>query len=167
LRRNHAGESTAINLVLLFLLAGVSTALLLPTYRNYTLHEHTRLATATMQDLLAEQRLWQQRNPSLRPTSFEALGYTGPAVYVSSDGTANSSANITSIYRISLATPSAAAPENCGLVADERAGFVMVAEPIQTQRIDTRCARLCLSSSGARGASGEAGAAACWERPQP
>jgi Tfp pilus assembly protein PilE len=165
LRRNIAGESTALNLLLLFVLAGLATALLLPAYRNYTLQGHARLAADALRDLLAQQQVWQQHNPGQHLRSFEALGYTGPAVYVSSDGTTASSANVSSIYRISLTVPAAAAPESCGLaLADPQNGFVLVAEPVQTQRIDTRCGRLCLSGSGEKGATGAAGTDACWER---
>jgi Tfp pilus assembly protein PilE len=164
LRRKIAGESTAVNLLLLFLLAGLATALLLPEYRNYTLQGHARLAAEALRDLQAQQQIWQQRNPGQHLRSFEALGYAGPAVYVSSDGTTSSSANVNSIYRISLNGPATAAPESCGLSVDNQGGFVLVAEPVQTQRIDTRCGRLCLSSSGEKGATGAAGSDACWEQ---
>jgi Tfp pilus assembly protein PilE len=167
LRRKVAGESTAVNLLLLFVLAGLGTALLLPQYRNYTLQGHARLAAEALRDLQARQQTWQQRNPGQRLRSFEALGYAGPAVYVSSDGTSSSSANVNSIYRISLSTSAAGTPEACGLAVDNPNGFVLVAEPVQTQRIDTRCRRMCLSSSGEMGTTGDAGTDACWERQRP
>jgi len=85
------------------------------------------------------------------------------AIYVSSDGGVRPSANINSIYRISLTAPAAPYLESCGLAADDaQTGFVAVAEPIQTQRIDTACTRLCLSSSGQRGSNGSATTAECW-----
>jgi Tfp pilus assembly protein PilE len=153
-----------LNLLALFLLAAILTAVLLPAYRNYTLREHTILAKAVLKDILTRQAAWQKSHPSQRLTSLEDLGYATPAVYVSSDGTVRESANATSIYRVSLIFPAAGAPESCGLALDDpHDGFVLVAEPIQTQRIEIRCARLCVSSSGRQGASGSAGADACWE----
>lgn len=164
--RSTAGDSAVFNLLFVFVLAGLLTAFLLPAYRSYTLKEHSRLAKGALEELLAQGRAWQRLHPSERWT-FEDLGYTGQALYVSSDGTLLDSANISSIYRISITTDKAAAPESCGLAVEPPAGLVMAAEPIQTQRIETRCARLCLSSTGARGATGEAGADACWELRQP
>jgi hypothetical protein len=91
---------------------------------------------------------WQTLHPAQRLLSLESLGYSPPAIYVSSDGTVSSSANINSIYRISLSYPSEQSSQSCGLIADDaQTGFILVAEPIQAQRIDTQCARLCLSGS--------------------
>lgn len=166
--RGVTGDASALNLLALFLLAAILTAVLLPAYRNYTLREHTILAKAVLKDILARQLVWQKSHPAQRLGSLEDLGYATPAVYVSSDGTVRESANATSIYRVSLVFPATAAPDSCGLVEDEpHSRFVLVAEPIQTQRIETRCARLCMSSSGRRGATGSAGAEACWAPHSP
>ena len=161
-----AGESAVFTLLFVFLLAGVLTAFMLPAYRSYTLSEHAKLAKAALEQLLAQGQAWQRQHPAQR-WAFDDLGYTGQALYVSSDGTLLDSANITSIYRISIAA-AAGTPESCGLAVDDpQAGLVMTAEPIQTQRIETHCARLCLSSSGTRGATGESGADACWDHRRP
>jgi Tfp pilus assembly protein PilE len=164
--RSTAGDSAVFNLLFVFLLAGVLTAFLLPAYRSYTLKEHARLAKGALEQLLAQGQVWQRQHPS-QAWTFEDLGYTGQALYVSSDGTLLDSANINSIYRISITTVTATAPETCGLAVDPPAGLVMAAEPIQTQRIETLCSRMCLSSSGSKGATGEAGADACWELRKP
>ena len=159
--RSTAGDSAVFNLLFVFVLAGVLTAFVLPAYRSYTLKEHARLAKGALEELLTQGQAWQRLHPNQRWT-FQDLGYTAQALYVSSDGTLLDSANIGSIYRISIAA-TAAGPESCGLAVDPQAGLVMAAEPIQTQRIETHCGRMCLSSSGAKGATGEAGADACWE----
>lgn len=167
LRQRHkiAGESTALNLVLIFVLAGLATTLFLPVYRNYTLREHAKLAKAALEQLQVQGQAWQHQHPAQRWT-FDDLGYAGQALYVSSDGTLLDSASISSIYRISIAA--AATPESCGLAVDDpQTGQVMAAEPIQTQRIETHCGRLCLSSAGVKGAAGADGADACWDVRHP
>ncbi len=154
-----------MNLLLIFVLALVFTALLLPAYRRYTLSQHSRLAAAQLLDLSKRGRVWQLNHPQQRLSSLEALGYDAMSIYVSSDGGVSQSTNINSIYRISLGNPGASAMENCGLGGDDlRNGFVLVAEPIQTQLIDTSCAKLCLVSSGQRGVSGSAAADRCWSQ---
>lgn len=163
--RGIAGDATAFNLLLIFLLAVAMTALLLPAYRNYTLHEHSKLAKAVLADVVARQPNWQESHPSQRLISLEDLGYAAAAVYVASDGTVRDSASINSIYRISLSFPSVKSGESCFLLPDSaQTGFVLIAEPIQTQRIDTQCARLCLSSSGQQGISGSSTVEKCWSR---
>lgn len=163
-RRVVAGDSSAANLVLIFLLAVLLTALALPAYRNYTLREHNKLARIVLEDVGSRHKIWQPAHPAQRPASLESLGYPSLAVYVSSDGTVSDSASISSIYRVSLAFPAGSSAESCGFAVDDPAGngFVIVAEPIQTQRTDAQCGRLCLSSAGQRGASGAAGPEKCW-----
>jgi Tfp pilus assembly protein PilE len=152
-----------LNLLVIFVLAVVMTALLLPGYRSYTLSEHGKLAMAALQDILRYQHSWRPSESTQVPASLEGLGYSAPAIYVSSDGTVRTSATINSIYRISLSVPVVPSPENCGLVPDDgQAGFVLVAQPVQTQRIETDCGRLCLSSSGKRGTTGKAPLSECW-----
>ncbi|MDB5977782.1 MAG: hypothetical protein JWR07_4542 [Nevskia sp.] len=162
-RRHCTGESAPLTLLVLFLLAGILTATLLPAYRDYTIHEHSKLAKNVLMDASQHYSEWQTLHPAVRLLSLESLGYETPAVYVSSDGTVGGSANINSIYRISLSYPSEPSAQSCGLVADDaQTGFILVAEPIQTQRIDIQCARLCLSSSGQKGISGGSSVEKCW-----
>jgi Tfp pilus assembly protein PilE len=161
--RRNAGDSTALNLLLIFVVALLVTALALPAYRNYTLREHSKLARLALEDAADRHRAWQKSHPARRAASLADFGFPSAAVYVSSDGTVSDSANISSIYRVSLSFPEAPTPESCGLSVDgEPTAFVLVAEPIQTQRIDTQCGRLCLSSSGKQGRSGNGGMAQCW-----
>jgi Tfp pilus assembly protein PilE len=160
-------ESALVNLLLIIVLAGILTAMCLPAFRGFALHIHNRLARQVLEEAFQRQRAWRKLPTWQGFYSLEALDYPAPAVYVSSDGSVRGSANAGSIYRISVAFPAAPAPESCGLVAeDPRSGFVLVAEPIQTQRIDALCGRLCLSSSGQHGASGASGAAGCWDTPK-
>ncbi len=162
-RRRSTGESAPLTLLVLFLFAVILTAILLPAYRDYTIHEHNKLARTVLEDASLHYKDWQPSHPAQRLLSLESLGYSPPAIYVSSDGTVSGSANINSIYRISLSYPSEQSSQSCGLIADDaQTGFILVAEPIQTQRIDTQCARLCLSSSGQMGISGNSSVEKCW-----
>ncbi|WP_029923348.1 hypothetical protein [Nevskia soli] len=162
-RRRFAGESAPLTLLILFLLAGILTATLLPAYRDYTIREHSKLAKNVLMEASLHYGEWQALHPAVRLLTLESLGYETPAVYVSSDGNVGGSANINSIYRISLSYPTEPSAQSCGLVADDaQTGFILVAEPIQTQRIDIQCARLCLSSSGQKGVSGSASVEKCW-----
>jgi Tfp pilus assembly protein PilE len=159
-------EATFFNLLLIILLAGILTAMCLPAFRGFALHIHNRLARQVLEEAFQRQLVWRKLPTWQGFYSLEALDYPAPAVYVSSDGSVRGSANTGSIYRVSVAFPAEPAPESCGLVADDpRNGFVLVAEPIQSQRIDALCGRLCLSSSGQRGVSGGADAASCWGEP--
>jgi Tfp pilus assembly protein PilE len=156
-------EATVFNLLLIILLAGILTAMCLPAFRGFALRVHNKLARQVLEQAFQRQREWRKLPTWQGFYSLEALDYPAPAVYVSSDGRVRGSANAGSIYRVSVAFPAEPTPESCGLVADDpRSGFVLVAEPIQTQRIDALCGRLCLSSSGQRAVSGDAGAARCW-----
>jgi len=164
-RRRLAGEAAALNLLVIFILAVLVTAFALPAYRSYTLREHNKLARIALQEAIAAYPAWQKLHPDQRPLSLGDLGIYSNSVYVSSNGTTDSSANINSIYRISLAPPGSPATEVCGLHQDtDPSGLILVADPVQTQRIDTQCGRLCLSSSGQRGVSGTAGVEQCWGR---
>ena len=158
-----AGDAAAFNLLAVFVVAVLLTALLLPSYRRYTIHEHGKLAQSALEEILEQKHSWVGMTLGAHPASLEDLGYSSKSLYVSSDGTVRPSANIDSIYRVSLAFPTAPAPESCGLTTDiGSGGFVVVAEPIQTQRIDQQCGRLCLSSAGQRGISGGARVEQCW-----
>lgn len=163
-RRRHAGESTALNLLLMFVLATLVTAFALPAYRNYTLREHAKLARLALEEAAERHQAWQKTHPGRRPASLADLGFPSVSIYVSSDGTVTDSANIGSIYRISLSSAETPSPESCGLaVAGSTTAFVLSAEPIQTQRIETRCGRLCLSSEGQKAHSGSATLEQCWD----
>ena len=164
-RYRSAGESAPLTLLALFLVAAVLTAVLLPTYRDYTLHEHSKLARAALIEAGQRHQDWQETHPAKRLLSLEDLGYPAAAVYVSSDGTVDGSASISSIYRVSLSYPSTPTAPSCGLVADDaQTGFILVAQPVQTQRIETQCANLCLSSSGQRAITGNSSVEKCWGR---
>ncbi len=164
-RRTNAGDSAATNLLLIFALAAIFTFFALPGYRSYTLREHSKLARIVMVDASDRFRDWQKTHALQAPVSFGDLGFLAAALYVNSDGTAQPSANINSIYRVSLAAADTAPEQRCGLqAAKDQGGFILVAEPIQTQRIETMCARLCLSSSGQKGVTGSAGVAQCWAK---
>lgn len=163
-RRIHAGESAATNLLLIFVLAVIFTVFAMPTYRSYNLREHSKLARIVLVDASARFKDWQETHPGQRPRSFEDLGFPSSAIYVLSDGTARPSANISSIYRVSVVPADAPPGESCGLPAgDSAAGFILMADPVQTQRIETQCGRLCLASSGQKGIGGSAASPAqCW-----
>lgn len=162
-RRRQAGESTALNLLLIFTLAVLVTAFALPAYRNFTLHEHAKLARLALEEAASRYHAWQNVHPGRRPVNLADLGFDSVSIYVSSDGTITDSANIGSIYRISLSTPETPSPESCGLaVGGAPTAFILSAEPIQTQRIETRCGRLCLGSDGQKAHSGSAALEQCW-----
>ena len=164
-RYRSAGESAPLTLLALFLVAAVLTAVLLPSYRDYTFHEHSKLARAVLIEAGQRHQDWQEAHPAKRLLSLEDLGYPAAAVYVSSDGTVDGSASISSIYRVSLSYPSTPTATSCGLVADDaQTGFILVAQPVQTQRIETQCANLCLSSSGQRAITGNSSVEKCWGR---
>jgi Tfp pilus assembly protein PilE len=150
-----------LNLALIFILAALVTAFALPAYRSYTLREHAKLASIALNDVAARYPAWQRQHPGARPLSLEDLGFFANALYVSSDGTTATSANINSVYRISLVAADAPAERSCGLPVGP-SGFVLSAEPVQTQRIDQQCGRLCLGSSGQKAVRGGAGVGPCW-----
>jgi Tfp pilus assembly protein PilE len=158
------GDSGAFDLLIVFLAAILLTILALPMFRSYTLREHNKMAEAALEDAQARARNWRAMHPGQRLGSLEDLGYPAIALYVTSDGTVRGAANLASVYRISLAYPSAAAEENCGLGGGDPPDYVLIAEPIQTQRIDGRCGRLCIAATGRRGNSGPASVQECWGR---
>lgn len=148
---------------MIFILAVLVTAFALPAYRDYTLREHSKLASIALDDAAARYSVWQRQHPDQRPLSLEDLGFTANGIYVSSDGTTGPSANINSVYRVSMAPADAPAEQSCGLeAAANPTAFVLYAEPVQTQRIDRQCGRLCLSSAGRKAVSGNSGVRRCW-----
>jgi Tfp pilus assembly protein PilE len=160
-----AGNTGALNLIAIFILAALFTAFALPAYRDYTLREHSKLASIALDTMATRYPSWQRQHPEQSPLSLEDLGFSANAIYVSSDGTTASSANINSVYRISMAAPDAPAEQSCGLAATANpAGFVLYAEPVQTQRIDHQCGRLCLSSAGLKAVNGSNSIGSCWSR---
>jgi Tfp pilus assembly protein PilE len=159
------GDSGVFDLLIVFLAAILLTIIALPLFRTYTLREHNKMAEAVLEDAYARARNWRALHPNQRLRSLENLGYPAIALYVTSDGTVRDSANLASVYRISLSFPTAATEENCGLGGgDAPDDYVLIAEPIQTQRIDSRCGRLCLAASGRRGSSGAASVQECWQQ---
>jgi Tfp pilus assembly protein PilE len=147
----------------IFLLAVLVTAFALPAYRDYTLREHSKLASIALDGAVTRYPAWQKLHPEQRPLSLEDLGFPANGIYVTSDGTTAASANVNSVYRISMAPPDAPAEQSCGLeTPDNPTDFVLYAEPVQTQRIDRQCGRLCLSSSGRKAVSGSGGVKLCW-----
>jgi Tfp pilus assembly protein PilE len=162
-RASVAGDAAAFNLAIIFILALLVTAFALPAYRDYTLREHSKLASIALDTMAKRYPSWQRQHPEQRPVSLEDLGFSANAIYVSSDGSTASSANINSVYRISMAAPDAPSEQSCGLAVDaSQPGFVLYAEPVQTQRIDRQCERLCLSSSGLKAINGGNSIGSCW-----
>lgn len=162
-RRQNAGDAAAFNLAVVFILAVLVTAFALPAYRSYTLREHSKLASIALEDVMSHYPAWLKSHPGQRPAGLEDLGFLSNSLYVSSDGTTAGNADINSVYRVSIVPPEAPWDRSCGLPREaDPAGFVLLAEPVQTQRIDKQCARLCRGSSGHRAVSGSAVVKDCW-----
>ena len=161
--RGGRKDNSAFALLAVAVLAAILSVIGVPAYRSYTLRSHNRVVEAVLTDALRREHQRLNVQPHLRLLSMESLGFPAAAVYVSSDGSVRDGANSSSIYRVSLSYPSAPAAASCGLVPpDQQMGFVLVAEPVQTQRLDGQCASLCLGSDGQQGATGSAGAGVCW-----
>lgn len=158
------GDAGVFDLLIIFLSAVLLTILALPMFRSYALREHNKMAEAVLEDAHTRARNWEAMHPGRRLGSLEDLGYPAIALYVTSDGTVRGAANVASVYRISLSYPSVAAEENCGLGGGTPPDYVLVAEPIQTQRIDSRCGRLCIAATGRFGSAGTASVQECWRR---
>jgi Tfp pilus assembly protein PilE len=156
-------DNSAFGLLFALAIAGGLTIAGIPAFREYTLSTHRRLAADLLDDAFGQWQAHVRSDPRSRLLSLESLGFPGPVAYLSADGTVHDAANGSSIYRVGLSLPDTAYAERCGLASNiPGSDFVLVAQPVNAQAADSRCASFCLSSSGERRTTGPAGATECW-----
>lgn len=159
--KRHRNGYTLIEMLITVVILGVLTAIALPSYRSYVERTHRTVAKAALSDLVSQQESYSTDHKRYAG-NFERLGIGGDGeaatAYVNLQGNLSRNAS-GALYRLRM--------HGSGEISDCSAlsggpgefNYLLSAEPVQA-RTDSRCATLCLSSNGERGASGEA--TDCW-----
>lgn len=148
-----------IELMVTVAVIGILAAIGLPSYRAYVERGNRAVAKTALSEVLSRQESHYVERKRYA-TALSALGYGADSLQLDRDGALLAS-SAGAIYTLTLAgNPSSTSCPPGGSAT--RSGFTVVAQPINAQASDTRCASLCLSSTGVKGASGSADD--CWKR---
>lgn len=152
---------TLIELMVAVAVVAILATLSVPSYRIYVERANRTVAKTALTEVVSRQNSYYVDRKRFA-TSFDKLGWGSGTLYLNREGTLSASSNTNSIYEVKLAgdSNSTACPATGSPSAS---GFTVVARPINSQASDTRCATLCLSSTGIKSASGT-DAGDCWTR---
>lgn len=149
-----------IELMVTIAIIGILAAVALPSYRTYVERTNRTVAKGALTEIVSRQEshFVERKRYAL---GLDDLGWGGDPLYVDREGTLSGTRTTNSIYELTLdgSTASTSCPPGGSASGG---GFTVVAAPINSQSSDTRCAELCLSSVGVKGAGGSADD--CWQR---
>lgn len=163
---------TLIELVIAMSVVAILATIAVPSYQQYVLRANRSVAKTVLLKIAQDQESWYGDRKSYA-TDFTVLYKASSAGtrYIGNDG--QMSDNVvsgTTIYNITMKqNPSTDVVASCSLggnsLANPANSYVLIAAPTSggVQANDTKCATLCLSSTGVRGASGTDGTT-CWQR---
>ncbi len=150
---------TLVELLIAVAIVGILTTIAVPSYRMYVQRGNRTVAKSAMTEIVSRQNSFYVDRKHFA-TTFDKLGLSGSTVYLTRDGVLSSISTTQSIYEIKLAGDTAST--TCPATGSASAtGFTVVARPINGQASDTRCATMCMGSTGIKSASGT-NAANCW-----
>lgn len=138
-------------------IVGILAAIALPSYAEYVRRSNRTVGKTFVADVLSRQESFYADRKSYA-TSLAALGFTVNTIDREGNNTATGAIYTISIGDDGTTCPAAASSAPAAPVA----AFRIFAVPAGAQTADTRCATLCVSSTGYRGASGSA--TDCWTR---
>lgn len=151
---------TLMELVIVVAIIGILAAIAFPSYSAYMLRSNRTVAKTYVSDLLSRQESFYSDRKRYAASLSELFG-AGPNVLgIDREGRVSATGTI---YNISIGTDGTTCPAaaTAAPAAPARA-FRIFAVPVGRQTGDARCATLCISSAGYRGASGTA--TDCWTR---
>jgi type IV pilus assembly protein PilE len=151
---------TLVEVMIVVVIIGVLAAVALPSYNRYVLRGNRTVAKAALSELASRQES-RYVDRKAYATTLGALGYDAYSLFLSRDGSLAAASSSDAIYRVTLAGNPAATSCPPGGSAT-RAGWTLVAVPVESQLGDQTCATLCLSSAGIKAASGSSDD--CWKR---
>lgn len=157
----HTGF-TLIEVMIAVAVVAILATIAVPSYKIYVERANRTVAKTALSELVSRQQSYYVDRKRYAVT-FRKLGWGADTLYLNREGTLLETNSVTqSIYEVKLAGD--AASTTCPASGSASAGgYTVVARPINAQVGDTRCATMCLSSSGIKSASGTH-ADDCWSR---
>lgn len=152
---------TLMELMIAVAIVGILAAIALPSYRMYFERANRTAAKAAASDVMSRQES-HYVDRKRYATTLAKLGWSTNTLFLNREGELSGTSTENSIYQFTLGgNPSSTSCPPGGSPA--ATGFTLVMTPIRSQLSDTRCAALCISSTGVKGASGT-DAGNCWNR---
>ena len=151
---------TLTELMVALAVVAILASIALPSYRGYVWRANRTVAKNTASDIISRQESFKVDRKRYA-TRLDKLGLAAETLYLDREGNLAASSSSDSIYQLSLqGNPGSSSCPPGGSAS--LTGYTVVLAPINAQAGDSRCATLCQSSAGLRGASGSADD--CWTR---
>lgn len=143
--RSRSAGVTMLELLVVLAIIAIIASFAFPSYMNYVAETKRTAATATLLQIADRQQYFFMDNKSFA-SDLTDLGYSSDPVVISDDNAESDSADMNSIYSISLSDVT-------------NTTFTLTAAPLHGQlERDADCGSLTLDQAGVRGSAGND----CW-----
>ena len=160
---NKQSGFTLIELIIAIAIIGILTAIAVPSYQQYVFKSNRTLLKAALSEMASLQQSYysERKGYQILLPKLAKTGTANAPVYVNNDGSYSAAESTKSLYKVDLVAH-AANIASCSVTGNPSTiAWTLKATPVKGQLKDTRCATMCLNSTGSKGASGSS-PSSCW-----
>lgn len=156
---------TLVEVMIVVIIIAILAVIALPSYTLFTNRAKRATGKAQLLALAQQEESYFSDHKKYAPISL-ITSLPGNFGYLSAAGALTASANIQSIYRLSVVqlSPGGSVGNACTGSGTPTSDYLIIATPLNAQNGDARCMTLCLASTGDKGATGTDGPQSCWQK---